>query len=204
MSRDAELEDVLETELLIPPKQAAERLGVSSSGLRRLATLWEEVYGPIHWEGEREGGGRVYPQSVVGKLEAARALVREGRSKSIQNALQALDDGATPPTHGLARPGAVDGDIMLALFAEIQAMREELTQLRTDTAEMKNQLPPPEGGDTLASEVRALREQVSVLTETRTQTEAAPAQEGSDPQAGLLVRAAARLEHLWRRVRGRQ
>ncbi len=84
-----------EPELLIPPKGAAERLGVSASGLRRLATLWEEIYGPIHWEGEREGGGRVYPLSVVTKLEAARGLVREGKSKSIQNALQALDMGAT-------------------------------------------------------------------------------------------------------------
>lgn len=194
----------LAPELLIPPKQAAERLGVSSSGLRRLAILWEEVYGAIHWEGEREGGGRVYPESVVAKLEAARALVREGRSKSIQNALQALDGGATPLTQALARPGIPDQDVLLALLTEMQAMRDELTQLRTDSAEMKNQLPPLEGSDALAGEVRALREQVSALVASQTPPQPTSVPASSDAAPGALVRAAARLERLWRAVSGRQ
>ncbi len=194
----------LEPELLIPPKQAAERLGVSPSGLRRLALLWEEVYGPIHWEGEREGGGRVYPERVVARLEAARALVREGQSKSIQNALQALDSGAILPTQALARPGVPDYDVLLALLNEIKAMRGELVQLHTDNAEMKNRLPPPEGGDALAGEVRALREQVSALVEAQSPLQSTPAPGGGDPQAGVLVRAATRLERLWRAMSGRQ
>lgn len=193
----------LEPELLIPPKQAAERLGVSPSGLRRLAMLWEEVYGPIHWEGEREGGGRVYPQSVVAKLEAARALVRQGRSKSIQNALQALDGGATPSTQALARPGIPNEDVLLALLTEMQAIRDELNQLRTDNAKMRNQLPPTQGSDALAGEVRALREQVGALVSAQTPPQAPPVPSRSDGEAGVLVRAVARLERLWRAVRGR-
>jgi len=192
-----------EPELLIPPKGAAERLGVSASGLRRLAALWEEMYGPIYWEGEREGGGRVYPEPVVAKLEAARALVREGRSKSIQNALQALDGGATPPTQALARPGLSDEDVVTALLNELRAVREELTQLRADNADMKNRLPPPEGNDTLAGEVRSLREEVSALVAAQTPATTPPVPKGGDDQAGVLVRAASRLERLWRRVSGR-
>ncbi len=199
----------LEPELLIPPRDAAERLGVSPSGLRRLATLWEEIYGPIHWEGEREGGGRVYPLSVVTKLEAARGLVREGKSKSIQNALQALDMGATPPAQGLARPDIPYKDVLHALLSEMQMMREELSQLRADNAEMRNQLPPPEASDTLAGEVRVLHEQVATLAAVQASilpSEAAhsePVGDRGDVQAGVLVRAASRLERLWRAVSGR-
>lgn len=193
-----------EYELLIPPREAATRLGVSPSGLRRLATLWEQIYGPIRWEGEREGGGRVYPETVIAKLEAARALVQQGQSKSIQNALQALDSGTTPSLQGLARPGVPQDDILLALLNEIRSMREELTQLRVENLEMKNQLPPPEASDTLASELRALQERVSALTSIKEPTMPNDAQHPGEHEVGVLVRAAARLERLWRAVRGRQ
>lgn len=194
-------ETQLESELLIPPKQAAERLGVSASGLRRLATLWEEVYGPIHWGGERESGGRVYPERIVERLEAARALVRKGQSKSIQNALQALEDGATPPAQTLARPGVPDQQLFEALLIELRTVREELGQLRTENADMARRLPPPGGEGDVAAEVRALREQVERLAAPPRQSERVG--DGGGAEAGLLVRLATRLEGLWRGTRGR-
>lgn len=188
----------LETELLIPPKQAAKQLGVSASGLRRLATLWEEVYGPIRWEGEREGGGRVYPESVVKRLEAARTLVRNGQSKSIQNALQALDGGATPPAQALARSGLPDHDLFEALLTELRTIHEELSQLRTENTEMARRLPSPGDDNNVAEELRALRDQVELLATHPRQS--ARVGDSGNSDAGLLVRTATRLERLWRGI----
>ncbi len=98
---EAEADD---PQIVMPPKEAARRLGVASSTLRRLAPTYEAVHGLLPWEGDEAGGGRLWPGEAVERVQAARALVAEGRAKSLESALHALARGAPPPSGVLARP----------------------------------------------------------------------------------------------------
>lgn len=67
------------------PKMVAERLQVSSSGLRRLAAIYEGVHGALPKD---PMGGRLWSPQAVARLEAAKALVDAGRVKSVREALE--------------------------------------------------------------------------------------------------------------------
>jgi DNA-binding transcriptional MerR regulator len=129
------------SEILMPPREAADRLGVSSSGLRRLASLYEGLYGPLPRD---SSDSRIWPSDVVERLEVARALVSQGRAKSIQDALHAVETGDRAATDGLA-PRLPQGEALAALVDEMQAMRRELAELRSESAAMRRQLEAPQG-----------------------------------------------------------
>jgi hypothetical protein len=147
-------EHQVEPQYVMPPKEAARRLGVAASTLRRLAPTYERVHGPLPWEGDEAGGGRMWPGEAVARVQAARALVEEGRAKSLESALRALAGGAPPPSGVLSRP---DPEEMPRLPPEaeelIEALRTELEEARRERADMRE----------LRAEVMELRAQVAVL-----------------------------------------
>lgn len=136
---EAEAADV---QIVMPPKEAARRLGVAASTLRRLAPTYEAVHGPLPWEGDEAGGGRLWPAEVVERVGAARALVAEGRAKSLESALRALAGGAPPPSGVLSRPDEA-GELVEALRGELEAVRRglaELPELRAEVAALRSEL----------------------------------------------------------------
>lgn len=133
-------EDV--TQFVMPPKEAARRLRVAASTLRRLAPTYEAVHGPLPWEGDEAGGGRLWPAEAVERVEAARALVAEGRAKSLVSALRALAGGAPPPSGVLSRPDGV-GELVEALRDELGAVRrglDEIPALRAEVEALRSEL----------------------------------------------------------------
>ncbi len=76
------------------PGDVASRLGISGPGLRRLALIYERVYGELPRDPKL---GRVWPQGAVERLERARADVQAGRAVSVEAALAAIRAGVEAP-----------------------------------------------------------------------------------------------------------
>lgn len=76
---------------IVSATEAAERLGVSASGLRRLGAIYAQVHGELPREQRTEK--RIWTGEVVERLAQARALVEMERFRSIKEALEALDKG---------------------------------------------------------------------------------------------------------------
>ena len=130
-------------ETFIPPKDAAERLGVSASGLRRLATLYEGLYGALPRD---SSDSRVWPLSAVERLVTARVLIAQGRAKSVQDALQATEPGsATVPLDALSTRQP-SGEAFEAMVNELRALRAEIAEMRQEQAIMHRQLEAPKEG----------------------------------------------------------
>lgn len=83
-----------EIEVVLSPGEAARQLGVSSSGLRRLAGVYSEVHGEL--PKDSSGTSRIWPREAVLRLDAARALMAAGQARSIRDALIAVEGGAAP------------------------------------------------------------------------------------------------------------
>lgn len=130
-------------ELLLPPREAASHLGVAPSTLRRLATIYTEVYGvdALPWSsGGKGGGSRLWTGEAVERTRAARELVDTGRASSFELALRMLKDA---PVQLPASPEASTGDgaALADLRGEVERLHAELADLRDEVAAMKA-LPP--------------------------------------------------------------
>lgn len=130
-----------DAEVVLTPGEAARRLKVSPSGLRRLATVYGEVFGEL----QKDAGGtsRVWPREAVMRLQAARALMAAGQARSVRDALVAVEGGASPRVEVATAGGDVLGalgvvasrlEAVLAsnerLEAEVRALRSELAEVR--------------------------------------------------------------------------
>ncbi len=168
--------------------RVAKQLGVSSSGMRRLAVIYEEVHGDLPRKGLKDTDARLFPGEAVERLAVARQMVETERFGSIKEALEALEAGVRPDItiagtlDNAAR--ALSGEALELLLEELRGMRSELAELR-----------PVRG------EVQALREEVATL-------KALPPAEPSQPltnsaadqetRHGPLVRFALWLESRFR------
>ena len=91
----------MESPVYLTPGTVADRLGLSSSGLKRIVAIYAELYGPLPRD---NADNRLWPLDVVERLEAARALVQAGKAESIKAALLAVDRGVDIPSVDLATP----------------------------------------------------------------------------------------------------
>lgn len=128
---------VIEPPEVLTPQQAARALGVSPSGLRRLASIYERERGEL----PREGPARVWPRAAVVELKHARELVADRRAASIEAALQ-IEAGTVDVSAELepAADGQVGGEVerlLRELVNENRAMRDELRALRAEVAELR-------------------------------------------------------------------
>jgi DNA-binding transcriptional MerR regulator len=124
---------------------AAERLGVSPSGLRRYASLYEQVHGELPRKVNTKN--RLYPGEALERLAAAKQLVEAERYKSILEALEALEQGVQPdlPATEVQVVGGLQGDTALALLDELRAVRLELVEMRAEMQTLAA-LPPADKG----------------------------------------------------------
>lgn len=84
-----------EAEIILTPGDVAKKLGVSPSGLRRLAVIYGEVFNEL--PKDPQGTSRIWPGEAVARLEAARALLAAEQARTIKDALQVAESGAVPP-----------------------------------------------------------------------------------------------------------
>jgi len=141
---------------VLTPQQAAETLGVSASGLRRLAGIYAELYGELPRDPDRTGrtSPRVWPVDAVVRLRRARELVTTGKQRSIADALKVVEATGReidiPASHG--GPSDAPRDQVLKLLrAVLEAQKEtsaRLEALEAENRELRHQLaapPAPEG-----------------------------------------------------------
>jgi DNA-binding transcriptional MerR regulator len=131
----------------VEPGEAARRLGVSPSGLRRVASAYEEVHGPLNRRGGT--GARLFTVEALERLAQARALVENGRYKSTVEALTGLEKGLEPETpiemtgHRPAALEAGTGEALAVLIAELRAVRDEVARLRAVVEDRNGSALPP-------------------------------------------------------------
>jgi DNA-binding transcriptional MerR regulator len=121
-----------ETEVLWSPGDVAKRLGVSPSGLRRLAGTYAELYGEL--PRDSSGTSRLWSSEAVNRLEAARALLAAGQARSIKDALLAIEGGATASADAALSLGQ-EGRVVEALgvvAARLEALQESNRGLREE------------------------------------------------------------------------
>lgn len=158
--------------VLLEPTTAAQRLGISASGLRRLAPIYESVFEELPRKGSGAENKRAYlwPEEAVERLQSARQLVELERYKTISDALSAIKRGVTVETVDLEP-------------ADRQTILDKATQ---QTLEL------------LLKEMTALRREVQELKQGRELEKENPAKIEERPH-GLLVRLALRVEAWLRR-----
>lgn len=129
---------------LLEAGAAAERLGVSASGLRRYAALYEQVHGELPRRVNTKS--RLYPGEALERLAAARRLVDAERCKSILEGLEALEQGVQLDLPGteVQLVSSLGNDAAHTLLGEMRAVREELAAVRAEVRELKA-LPPADG-----------------------------------------------------------
>ncbi len=160
---------------------AADRLGVSPSGLRRLAIIYTSVHDEL--PREPKTNNRVWPVEAVAKLEQARALVEAERYRSIKEALEAVEQGA---------PVDLDVENVKALSLSEASARELLGMLIDETRAMRAAL------ETLHRDNEQMRAKVEALA-TPVLPSAPETPQGAP--TGMLVRVAMSLERLLGRFR---
>jgi hypothetical protein len=125
---------------LLEPSAAAERLGVSASGLRRLAPIYEHVYEPLprRGSGDKSKRARLWSTESVDRLQDARSLVDKGRCKTILEALKALQAGVittleVEPVNSQQGLDVATQRTLEMLIREVSALRDEIAELRQTT-----------------------------------------------------------------------
>jgi DNA-binding transcriptional MerR regulator len=172
------------------PGEAARQLGVSPSGLRRLAV----EYGKVHGELPKDASGtsRLWSPKAVRRLEAARALMAAGQARSIRDALMAVEGGAAPPVE-MATAG---GDMVAALgvvAARLEALQASNERLKAEVAALRSEVA---GSRALLEAERAGEVEGQSGAAQRHATGQGAAEASPD---GLMVRAVRWLEQRFRR-----
>ena len=128
---------------LYAPWQAARILGVSPATLRRMAALVEEVLHPLPRDA---GGGRLWPEGVLGLLAEARGRAKaEGiplREALLQVKEASGAEGAFPPPPPLATQASGEEALALlrALLERLERVEGELRALREENARLREAL----------------------------------------------------------------
>ncbi len=128
------------TEVFWSPGDVARRLGVSPSGLRRLAGVYAEVYGEL--PKDSSGTSRRWPSEAVNRLEQARALLAAGQARSIKDALLAVEGGATASADAALALGQ-EGRVVEALgvvAARLEALQESNERLESEVKALRGEV----------------------------------------------------------------
>jgi hypothetical protein len=181
---------MVDAEVVMSPGEAARVLGVSPSGLRRLAVVYGEVYSDL----EKDAGGtsRMWPREAVVRLQAARALMAAGQARSVRDALRAVEGGATPPVE----MATASGDVVAALgvvATRLEAVLDSNRRLEAEVAALRSEV---EGLRALPASERSSEGERGSGAAEGPATGRGAALPASD---GLVVRAARWFE---RRLRG--
>lgn len=152
------------------PKQVSERLGIGTPMLRRYAASYERAFGDLNRDTR---DGRLYTETDVRRIEAARALVSDGPYASIDDALAQIakgDESVDQTLTKAAEPTFEETVLgMMSTLLERSATREQIDALRRELPEaMSKQLASGEDAEKLKAERDALKAE---LEETKEQLE---------------------------------
>lgn len=142
------------------PADVAEELGISGAGLRRLALIYERVYGEFQRDPRL---GRVWTPEAIERLRIARELVQDGRATSVEVALRVLDASGgvegVPTSAGRSR-GPIEAlepliEEMRLLRGAIEGMSRRMEHLELENRELRetvNSMRELGAGETTSSD----------------------------------------------------
>lgn len=141
---------------VVSATDAAERLGVSASGLRRLGAIYAQVHGEL--PRERRTEKRIWTSQVIERLGQARALVEAERYRSIREALEALDKGvdidvATELAVPMQAPPPEALGVLLEEIRSLQERLEVVDRLEAEVQALRRQLEAPKDAHSLEPEL---------------------------------------------------
>jgi hypothetical protein len=148
---------------VFPSHEVRDRLGVSPSGLRRLAAIYERAVGPL----PRDERGRVWPEDALEEIQRAREAVQSQRAVSIEAALRGREvEGVSEPLPAPPRPSEANLDAGAAILKELRALRRlledqnaRLSAIEEENRELRLRLEAPEAA-AVAEEVAATEDEV--------------------------------------------
>jgi hypothetical protein len=140
------------------PRETAELLSVSPSGLRRLAEIYSAVCGELPRDAKTRS--RLWPEEAVGELLAARRMILASRASSIREALEAIRRGDAEPAElaGSGSPAA-------SLAVRVDGLADEVRELRRELATVGGLLAEVRG--TVAELAQRLDRLPAVVAERR-------------------------------------
>ena len=128
------------------PAQVAQVLGVSAPSVRRIALVYEGVFGPLPRD---ERGHRHWPQNALHRTQAAHQALGSGSVASLEAALRLIDEGDDLPVPVDLPAAAPEPDVLAEVLQELRRLREvveaqhlELGALRQEVIGLR-QLPAP-------------------------------------------------------------
>lgn len=135
------------------PAQVAERLGITTAALRRLAPHYERIFEELPRDARQ---GRMWTSEAVTRLEQARQMFQAGQVVSIEVALEHLAAGGEP-TEAVVQRREEAQDPLERLIEEVRRLREAveaqnvrldrqregLRELAEENRQLRMQLPAP-------------------------------------------------------------
>lgn len=186
-----------DAESIYSAKAVRERLGISDGMLRRYAIALESVTGESIKQHPRDG--RQYTGEQVAALERAKLRVAEKRGRDVETAIRLALGQTEAEAESSMLPEPVNSSALVDPRVLAAALEPVLIPLLTELQALRK------SNERLEGEVVGLREDMAARTlDEPRKAPQEPSQVGDsgDVQAGALVRAATRLERLWRRVSG--
>lgn len=126
--------------ILLPPAEAMRVLGVSASGLRRYASIYEKIHGEMPRDNQSR---RLWSREAVDALRAAKGLVDAGKVSSIEQALEGLQNAPQTMIEAAANLSVKSTDEALSSVLEkleiVDRLVQEVQQLR-EQVERQNDL----------------------------------------------------------------
>jgi hypothetical protein len=145
-----------------PSHEVQERLGVSPSGLRCLAAIYERTVAPL----PRDERGRVWPEAALEALQAAREAVQKQRAVSIEAARRGQEIEGTDPLPTPREPSETNLDAGAAILEELRALRgllekqnARLSSIEEENRELRLRLEAPKAAAE-AEEIAITEEEV--------------------------------------------
>lgn len=185
------------TETIYSAKAVRERLGISDGMLRRYAIALEFITGEQVKQHPRDG--RQYTGEQVEALERAKLRVAEKRGRDVETAIRLALGQTEVEAETSMLPEPVTSSTVVDPKMLAAALESVVTPLLTELQALRK------SNERLTGEVVGLREDMAAraIEEPQELQEPALVPKGDDVQAGMLARAASRLERLWRAVSGR-
>jgi hypothetical protein len=123
-------------QLVYVPADAAAQLGVSSSGLRRLAVIYERIHGELPRDSRL---GRIWPTEAIDRLADARGAVQRGQAVSVEQALLTSltsdpNDAQAEASNIISKPTTLD-----QFLEELRALRMAIEQQNHRLAALEEQ-----------------------------------------------------------------
>ena len=118
--------------------EVAERLGISTSHVRRCARTYERVYSEL---GKDARGHRYYTETMIGRLEAAHQALSAGRFTSLEAALEAQRGGDPEDSLSLDPVPATPAADLSQRVARLEAfLLEDWQRLRVENDDLRRRL----------------------------------------------------------------